>query len=109
MNSALWVGLEYDYWRLGDASFSIVDSGSDVTDATPLEVETGETRHMAGIGLTYDLTDARGRDDGVSGRRPIRSPWQFQVSMRRSIAGSGGGTPAPFLYRATMRIPIPIF
>jgi len=109
VNSALWVGVEYDYWRLGDASFTLLEELADVPDASPLELETGQTRHMLGLGLTYDLQEARSREDIIADRRAIRSPWQFSISMRRSISGSGGRTPAPFFYQATMRIPIGIF
>jgi len=110
LNSAMWVGIDYDYWRLGDARFTILEGlEGGPTDASPLELETGQTRHMLGLGITYDLQNARGRDDVVLDRRPIRSPWLFSLSIRRSISGSGGRTPAPFMYMATMRIPIGIF
>jgi hypothetical protein len=64
---------------------------------------------MVGIGITYDLSEARSRADVLVDRSPVRSPWQFTISLRRAVAGSGGQTPAPLRYAATFRIPIGIF
>ena len=109
-NSAIWIGLEYDYWKLGDAKFALVSEPTpDVPDATSLELESGGSRHMVGLGLTYDLSEARGRRDVIEDRSPVRSPWQFNMSVRRSLAGSGGRMPAPFRYAVSFRIPIGIF
>lgn len=116
-NSAIWIGLEYDYWRLGDTKYSAIpipqsdpeDPPPEVPDASPLEVETSQTRHMVGIGITYDLSEARSRADVLEDRSPVRSPWQFTMSLRKSVAGSGGQTAAPLRYSAAFRIPIAVF
>jgi len=109
-NSAIWVGLEYEYASLGNARFTLAsEPTADVPDATPLELESGGSRHMAGIGITYDLSEARSRQDVIEDRSPVRSPWQFNISFRRAVAGSGGRMPAPFRYAASFRIPIGIF
>ena len=109
LNSAIRVGLDYEFWKLGDASFSIAEPLADVPDATPLEIETGQTRHMVGIAVTYDLSEARDREHLIQDRPATHSPWQFTISMRRSVAGSGGQTPAAFRYGAAFRIPMKIF
>lgn len=108
-NSAIWIGLEYDFWKLGDTKFAVIEPTAEVPDASPLELETSQTRHMLGVGFTYDLSEARSRDDVLENRLPVRSPWQFTIGIRRAFAGSGGRTPATFRYMATFRIPIAIF
>ena len=108
-NSAIWIGLEYDFWSLGDTKFAVVEPTADVPDAAPLELETSQTRHMLGVGITYDLSEARSREDVLQDRLPVRSPWQFTMGVRRAFAGSGGRTPATFRYMATFRVPIAIF
>ncbi|MFV1987744.1 MAG: hypothetical protein ACC682_10710 [Gemmatimonadota bacterium] len=116
-NSAIWIGLEYDFWSLGATRFApvppIVEDPEaptpELPDTSPLEVETSQTRHMVGVGITYDLSEARSRSDVLVDRSPVRSPWQFTISVRRAVAGSGGQTAAPLRYAATFRIPIGIF
>ena len=105
----MWVGLSYQFWHLGDASFSIAEPLPGVPDASPLEVETGQTRHMVGLEITYDLSQSRSREYIIQDRSPKRNPWQFTIGVRRSMAGAGGQTPAAFRYAAAFRIPIRIF
>jgi hypothetical protein len=111
LNSAISVGLEYDYWRLSEGVYSIADPPPDfpVPDATPLALETAQSRHMVGVGITYDMSSARTREDLTVDRSPVRSPWLFNISLRRSVAGSGGQTPAAFRYAASFRLPIRVF
>ena len=109
LNETITLGLEYDYFRLGDASYTLDEPLPDVPDASPLELESSQTRHRIGIGLTYDLSDARDRDALVSGARPVGPPWRFGISIRRAVSGSGGRTPASFRYGAEFRVPIAIF
>ncbi len=109
VNSALQIGLEYDYWHLAASAFALGDPLPDVPDASPLEIETEQTRHAVGLGFTYDLSAARGREHPEGTPAPVRSPWQFSVSIRRAVAGSGGQTPAAFRYAAAFRVPIGIF
>ena len=111
LNSAISVGLEYDYWRLSEGVYSIADPlpDSPAPDATPLSVETSQSRHMVGVGITYDMSNARTREDLAADRTPVRSPWLFNLSIRRSVAGSGGQTPAAFMYAASFRFPIRVF
>jgi hypothetical protein len=108
-NSAIWFGLEYDFWKMGNTKFSLREPTADVPVASPLEIETSQTRHMLGFGITYDLSEARSREDVLENRVPIRNPWQFTLSFRRAFAGAGGRTPATFRYMATFRIPIGIY
>ncbi|MDX1393608.1 MAG: hypothetical protein R3195_04425 [Gemmatimonadota bacterium] len=116
-NSAIWIGLEYDFWRIGNTKYTAIpeppgESGEqppEPPDASPLELETGGSRHMLGFGIIYDLSEARSRADVLEDRSPVRSPWQFSIGIRWSLAGSGGQTPAPLRYQATFRIPIGVF
>jgi len=109
LGSAIWVGLEYGYWRLQATSFSLPQPLPDVADASSLERETAQERHMLGLGFAYDLSEARSRDELVTGAVPVRPPWRFEVSMRRSMSGSGGRTPAALRFLATFRVPIEAF
>jgi len=109
LNSAMRIGLEYDFWRLQAASYTLDEPLPDVPDASPLELETAQTRHMVGLGFAYDLSEARSRDQLVEGATPVRAPWRFEVSLRRSLSGSGGQTPAAFRFLASFRVPVRAF
>lgn len=109
VGSAIWVGLEYGYWRLEATSFSLRDPLPDIEDASPLERETAQERHMLGLGFAYDLSEAQDRDELLASAVPVRPPWRFEMSMRRSMSGSGGRTPAALRFLATFRIPVEAF
>ena len=109
LNSTVRVGLEYDFWRLEAARYSLSDPSPEVPAARPLELETAQTRHMLGLGFAYDLSEAQSRDELIAGVAPVRAPWRFEISLRRSIMGSGGRTPAAFGFLASFRVPIEAF
>ncbi len=109
INSALSFNLEYEYFRLGDPSYTLAQPLPDAPDASPLEIEGSQTRHRIGAGVIFDLTEARNRDELIAGGGPLRRPWQFGISIRKAVAGSGGQTPASFRVGAHFRVPIDIF
>ncbi len=106
LNSALSVGLEWEYFRLGAPSFALSEPLADVADAGVLALEGAQQRQRIGIGLTYDLSEAQGRESLSSGTPQVRSPLQFGISLRTPLSGSGGLTPASFRFASGFRIPL---
>lgn len=109
LGSAVWIGVEYDYWKLEDASYALIEPLPDVPDASPLAVESGGSRHSFGLGFAFDMSEARSREQMAAGTTPVRAPWRFQASIRRSVSGSGGQIPALFRFAAYFRVPIRVF
>ncbi|MCG8469064.1 MAG: hypothetical protein MJB57_12815 [Gemmatimonadetes bacterium] len=109
LTPALSVALEWDYFRLGAPTYSLTEELADVADATALEVEGTQTRQRFGLGFVYDHSRAQDRAGLLTGTPQSRSAWQFAISMRSPISGSGGVTPSSFLYGASLRVPIGIF
>ena len=109
LNAAMRVGLEYDYFRLGDPLYLATDPEAEIEDPALAAAEGAQTRHRFGVALMVDLSEAQGREALQSGARPLRRPWRFGISLRRAVAGSGGRTPASFRFGADFRIPIDIF
>ena len=109
LNSAMRIGFEYDYFKLGDPFYALTDPESEIEDPGLVAAEGSQTRHRVGLGFIVDLSEAGGRAELRSGTRAVRNPWRFGISLRRAIAGSGGQTPASFRFGADFRIPINIF
>lgn len=107
-NSALSVGIEYDYFRLPAPTYQFV-APVEGLDPNTVAAEGAQTRHRLGVGLLIDLSEAGGVEELYEGAKPVRGAWQFGISLRRAVAGSGGRTPASFRYGAELRFPITIF
>ncbi len=107
-NAALSVGIEYDYFRLPAPTYQFVGMVEGL-DPNTLAAEGAQTRHRLGVGLLIDLAEAGSVEELIAGAKPVRGAWQFGISLRRAISGSGGRTPASFRYGAELRFPISIF
>ena len=107
-NAALSVGLEYDYFRLPGPTYQFVGPIEGL-DPNTVAAEGAQTRHRLGVGFLIDLSEAGGVEELQEGARPVRGAYQFGISLRRAISGSGGRTPASFRYAAELRFPISIF
>lgn len=102
LNEYLSFGLEYDYWRKGTDRYTLVSTAGELTDVSPLEVETSQTRQRLGVGVFYRA----GGKAAEAGRAP---PWLFGFVYQGAIGGSGGQTPASQLVTFTLRAPVKIF
>lgn len=100
------IAAEYSFWHKGSDRYRLLGSGSGGDgvggqSAAPLEVETEGTRQMLGFGVYYspeaDAAGHRGRSVDVG------------ILYQRSIAGSGGQTPAPELVAVRFRVPVKLF
>lgn len=107
-NAALSVGLEYDYFRLPAPTYQFVGTVEGL-DPNTVAAEGAQTRHRLGVGFLIDLAEAGSVEELIAGAKPVRGAWQFGISLRRAISGSGGRTPASFRYGAELRFPISIF
>ena len=107
-NAALSVGIEYDYFRLPAPTYRFVGMVEGL-DPNTVAAEGAQTRHRLGVGLLIDLSEAGGVEQLQAGAKPVRGAWQFGISLRRAISGSGGRTPASFRYGAELRFPISLF
>ena len=107
-NAALSVGIEYDYFRLPAPTYQFVGMVEGL-DPNTVAAEGAQTRHRLGVGFLVDLSEAGSVEELIAGARPVRGAWQFGISLRRAISGSGGRTPASFRYGAELRFPISIF
>lgn len=107
-NSALSVGLEYDYFRLPAPTYEFTGMVEGL-DPNMLAAEGAQTRHRLGVGFLFDVSEAAGVEELEAGARPVRGAYQFGISLRRAISGSGGRTPASFRYAAELRFPISVF
>lgn len=107
-NAALSVGIEYDYFRLPAPTYQFVGMVEGL-DPNTVAAEGAQTRHRLGVGLLIDLSEAGGVEELHAGAKPVRGAWQFGISLRRAISGSGGRTPASFRYGAELRFPISLF
>jgi hypothetical protein len=96
------IGLEYGFWNKGSDSYTLESTVGGLTDASALELETGQSRHRLGLGVFYRMAEGADREDP-------RPPWLFGFVFQSAIGGSGGQTPVAQLATVTMRIPIQIF
>ncbi|MYA33733.1 MAG: hypothetical protein F4164_01635 [Gemmatimonadales bacterium] len=107
-NAAFSVGLEYDYFRLPAPTYEFVGMIEEL-DPNTVAAEGAQTRHRLGVGFLIDISEAGGVEELHRGTKPVRGAYQFGISLRRAISGSGGRTPASFRYAAELRFPITIF
>ncbi|MXW65521.1 MAG: hypothetical protein F4Z72_00750 [Gemmatimonadales bacterium] len=107
-NAALSVGLEYDYFRLPEPTYQFVGPIEGL-DPNTVAAEGAQTRHRLGVEFLIDISEAGGVEELQAGARPVRGAYQFGISLRRAISGSGGRTPASFRYAAELRFPITLF
>lgn len=96
LNPALSIGAEYDLWRKGSDAYGMLQAGPHAPDATPLELDTAETRHRLGLGAFL-------RPGGL-GRDGAGRSWLIAFTFRGAVAGSGGRTPASQLVTAAFRL-----
>lgn len=93
------LGAEYRYWSKGADSYRAVEEG---VDATPLELQTEQTRHRVGLGAFYRP------DAPEEGERPGAVP-ELGFIYQTAISGSGGETPAASLVTFHVRVPVRLF
>ena len=93
------LAVEYTFWNKGNDVYETVDGG---VDASPLELETSQTRHMLGIGA-YSRT-IRLFAAGQAGM-PIDVAFLWQTA----ISGSGGQTPSAGVVTVSLRFPAQLF
>ncbi|MDP2469875.1 MAG: hypothetical protein Q8W45_07785 [Candidatus Palauibacterales bacterium] len=96
---AMSLAVEYTFWN---KKSDVYESSSAGVDATPLGLETSQTRHMLGIGAYYRTTRLF-----AAGRAGM--PIDLAFLWQTSIAGSGGLTPAAGITTLSARIPIQLF
>ncbi|MFQ5688679.1 MAG: hypothetical protein ACE5HQ_00205 [Gemmatimonadota bacterium] len=99
LNRFLSIGVEYGFWHKGNDTYRLIQSGSGITDARPLEVETRQTRQRLGLGLFY-------RTGQLVPRRSDGTPWQIAALFQSAISGSGGQTPVSQLFTFSVRAPL---
>lgn len=102
LGSVVTVGAEYDYWRKGRDAYALVSTDGTVTNADPLEIHTGQTRHRLGISISYS-TLRKYRENAAN------FPVELWFVYQGSLAGSGGQTPASELATLSLMFPISLF
>lgn len=100
INNALAVGAEYAYWHKGSDRYEVLSGGA--PSASPLEIQTSETRHLLGGGVFY-----RTQDLWEDGRTSL--PIEVALVYQTSIGGSGGQTPAGGRVTVYFRLPFRVF
>lgn len=99
VNRALSLGAEYSYWRKAADRYALRSPGTgDVSDASPLAVESTERRHRLGVGIRYRAVG----DSTTAEDRPVELSFLFQAP----VAGSGGQTPVSQMTSVRVRIPV---
>ncbi|MCK5482344.1 MAG: hypothetical protein KAJ13_01525 [Gemmatimonadetes bacterium] len=96
---AMSLAIEYTFWNKKSDTYEISSGG---VDASPLELETSQTRHSLGIGAYYRTTRLF-----AAGRAGL--PIDLAVLWQTSIAGSGGQTPSAGVLTVSARVPIQLF
>ena len=99
LTEAMSLAVEYTFWNKGNDVYQATSGG---VDASPLNAETSQTRHMLGIGAYYRTT--RLFAAGQAGM-PIDLAFLWQTA----ISGSGGQTPALGVVTLSIRVPIQLF
>ncbi len=99
LTEALSLAVEYTFWNKKDDVYQASSGG---VDATPLNVETAQTRHMLGIGAYYRTTRLF-----AAGRAGM--PIDLAFLWQTAISGSGGQTPALGVVTLSIRVPIHLF
>jgi len=96
---ALSLAIEYTFWNKKSDTYEVSSGG---VDASPLELETSQTRQSLGIGAYYRTTRLF-----AAGRAGL--PIDLAVLWQTSIAGSGGQTPSAGVLTVSARVPIQLF
>lgn len=96
---AMSLAIEYTFWNKKSDTYEVSSGG---VDASPLELETSQTRHSLGIGAYYRTTRLF-----AAGRSGL--PIDLAVLWQTSIAGSGGQTPSASVLTVSARVPMQLF
>ncbi|MGB5304481.1 MAG: hypothetical protein WBP17_15140 [Gemmatimonadota bacterium] len=99
LTEAMSLAVEYTFWNKGNDVYQTTSGG---VDASPLNVETSQTRHMLGIGAHYRTTRLF-----AAGRAGV--PIDLAFLWQTAISGSGGQTPALGVVTLSIRLPIQLF
>ena len=99
LTEAMSLAVEYTFWNKGDDVYQATSGG---VDASPLNAETSQTRHMLGIGAYYRTTRLF-----AAGRAGM--PIDLAFLWQTAISGSGGQTPALGVVTLSIRVPIQLF
>lgn len=99
LTEAMSLAVEYTFWNKGSDVYQATSGG---VDASPLNAETSQTRHMLGIGAYYRTTRLF-----AAGRAGV--PIDLAFLWQTAISGSGGQTPALGVVTLSIRIPIQLF
>ena len=99
LTEAMSLAVEYTFWNKGNDVYQATSGG---IDASPLNAETAQTRHMLGIGAYYRTTRLF-----AAGRAGV--PIDLAFLWQTAISGSGGQTPALGVVTLSIRLPIQLF
>ena len=99
LTEAMSLAVEYTFWNKGSDVYQATSGG---VDASPLNAETSQTRHMLGIGAYYRTTRLF-----AAGRAGM--PIDLAFLWQTAISGSGGQTPALGVVTLSIRVPIQLF
>ena len=99
LTEAMALAVEYTFWNKGNDVYQATSGG---VDASPLNAETSQTRHMLGIGAYYRTTRLF-----AAGRAGM--PIDLAFLWQTAISGSGGQTPALGVVTLSIRVPIQLF
>jgi len=99
LTEAMSLAVEYTFWNKGNDVYQTTAGG---VDASPLNAETSQTRHMLGIGAYYRTTRLF-----AAGRAGV--PIDLAFLWQTAISGSGGQTPALGVVTLSIRLPIQLF
>lgn len=99
LTEAMSLAVEYTFWNKGNDVYQATSGG---VDASPLNTETSQTRHMLGIGAYYRTTRLF-----AAGRAGV--PIDLAFLWQTAISGSGGQTPALGVVTLSIRLPIQLF
>ena len=96
---ALSLAVEYTFWNKKSDTYG---TAAGTVDASPLGLETSQTRHSLGIGAYYRTTRLF-----AAGRSGM--PIDLAILWQTSIAGSGGQTPSAGVVTVSARVPMQLF
>jgi hypothetical protein len=99
LTEAMSLAVEYTFWNKGSDVYQATSGG---VDASPLNTETSQTRHMLGIGAYYRTTRLF-----AAGRAGV--PIDLAFLWQTAISGSGGQTPALGVVTLSIRLPMQLF
>jgi hypothetical protein len=96
---ALSLAVEYSFWSKEDDVYEVTEGD---LDASPLTLETSQTRHTLGIGAYYRTTRLH-----AAGRSSL--PIELAFLWETAIGGTGGQTPVATFVTASARMPFKLF